>query len=225
MVALIVIGSILLFFFLSLFCPVTLTASYDQEFQAQLRYFFLTIRLAPPKEKPEGEKSKKKKKKPKPEPEKGEEKKPSFFKQFLGEWGLGGFLSLVKEIAKIAIGQGKRLFSHLVISQMTVALRIGGTDAAVVAAQYGRACAVVYPAFAVLAGNTKCRRHHVSVAPDFTSEKTEIYFVVKVRIQPWFVLTAGVGLVVKALRAYLRKRPKKRRESVSPRNEIVSTNK
>ena len=49
--------------------------------------------------------------------------------------------------------------------------------------------------------------------------------MVKVRIQPWFVLTAGVGLVVKALRAYLRKRPKKRRESVSPRNEIVSTNK
>ncbi|MCI9576167.1 MAG: DUF2953 domain-containing protein [Clostridiales bacterium] len=208
MVALIVIGSILLFFLLLLFCPVTLTASYDQEFRAKLRYLFFTIRLAPPKEKPEGEQPKKKKK-PKKEPQEGAEKKPSFSKRFLGEWGLGGFLSLVKEIAKIAIGKGKRLFSHLVISRMTAVLRIGGSDAAAVAAQYGKACAVVYPAFTVLAGNTKCRRHHVWVAPDFTSEKTEIYFDIQVGIRPWFVLTGVIGFAFHALRAYLRKRPKK----------------
>ena len=94
---------------------------------------------------------------------------------------------MVKEIAKIAIGQGKRLFSHLVISQMTVALRIGGTDAAVVAAQYGRACAVVYPAFAVLAGNTKCRRHHVSVAPDYLLPR-------KRRFTLWLKWESSLGL-------------------------------
>ena len=76
MVALIVIGSILLFFFLLLFCPVTLTASYDQEFQAQLRYFFLTIRLAPPKEKPEGEKSKKKRRSQNQSRRRGRKKSP-----------------------------------------------------------------------------------------------------------------------------------------------------
>ncbi len=206
MIALIVVGSILLLFLILLLCPVTFAARYDsEEFSAKLRYLFVSISLAPSPpaaEEPE----------PKPKPpekkKKPEKKLANRVRGIIKAWGLGGILSFLKELAGIAVGSGKRLFSHLLIARMTFSLRIGGGDAAVIAEQYGRACAVVYPAFAVLAGNTKCRRHHVWVAPDFTSEQTQVSFAVKLGIRPLFVLTTAVGFGFRALRLYLRRRPK-----------------
>lgn len=62
MVALIVIGSIILFLVILLFSPVLFAGRYDGEvFHAKIRYLFLTISIAPkkPKEKPKPKKRKK----------------------------------------------------------------------------------------------------------------------------------------------------------------------
>lgn len=210
MVAGIVIGSIVLFFVILLFSPVVFHARYDGEvFSAKICYLFLRISVAPPK--PKEKKIKKpKEKKPKAKAEEEEkEKKPSRLRQIIAnKGGLWGFLKMVAEIAKIAVGQLRRMFSHIVIYRMSVSMRVGGGDAATIAEQYGKACAVAYPSFSVLSRITKCRHSNILVQPDFTAEQSTFTVDCKVGIRPWFVLTMAFGLLFKALRVYLRKPPK-----------------
>lgn len=208
MVALIVIGSILLFFAVLLFSPVVFAGRYDGEvFYAKIHYLFLRITVAPPK--PKEKPKPKKEKKPKPKPEPGQEKKPSRFKQLVkNKGGLWAFLKMVTEIVKIALGELRRMFSHVVIYRMAVSIRIGGGDAASIAEQYGKACAVAYPSFLALSKITKCRQSKVLVEPDFTAEQSTFSVDAKVGIRPWFVFAMAFSLLFKALRVYLRK-PKK----------------
>lgn len=210
MVALIVIGSIVLFFAILLFSPVVFKGRFDGEvFYAKICYLFLRITVSPPKPKEKQKPKKEKKPKPKPEPKEGEEKKPSFLKRLIqNKGGLWGFLKMVMEIVKIAVGQLRRMFSHIVIYRMMVSMRVGGEDAATTAEQYGKVCAVAYPVFGTLARITKCKRYRILVQPDFTAEQSTYTVDCKVGIRPWFVLTMAFGLLFKALRVYLRK-PKK----------------
>lgn len=214
MVALIVIGSIILFLVILLFSPVLFAGRYDGEvFHAKIRYLFLTISIAPkkPREKPKPKKEKKTKPKPGPE----QEKKPSRLKQLIKtKGGLWAFLKMVTEIVKIALGELRRMFSHLVIYRMAVFIRIGGGDAATIAAQYGKACAVAYPSFAALSKITKCHHSRVLVEPDFTAETSTFSVDFKVGIRPWFVFAMAFSLLFKALRVYLRKPPKPARPAV-----------
>ena len=96
MTALWIILGIFAFLFLLLLCPITLTAGYETQLEAKLRFLFFSYRLAPKKEKKPPKKGKAKKQ---------EEGSPavqeSKLKQLIKERGFAGFLRLMKELAQL----------------------------------------------------------------------------------------------------------------------------
>ena len=97
MTALWIILGIFAFLFLLLLCPITLTAGYETQLEAKLRFLFFSYRLAPKKEKKPPKKGKAKKQ---------EEGSPavqeSKLKQLIKERGFAGFLRLMKELAQLS---------------------------------------------------------------------------------------------------------------------------
>ena len=217
MIAGIIVGSIVLLLLLILFCPVVLLVSFEEQLQIRVRIFCFTIPILPQKEKTpeqlekERRKQEKKKRKKKREQEVKEEekkKRPSKLRQMLSERGVSGFLHLLTEAAKLAAGTGKKILSHVTVYHMQADVRIVGKDAADTAAKYGQACAVGYPAFGRLSSAVRCRRPRLSLTPDFTAEHSQVRFSAKAGIQPWFVITAAIGMGVRLVRLLRRKEEK-----------------
>lgn len=178
-----------LFLFAALLCsPVSVQASFDLEtgLAARIKYLFFSYRLAPAREEKKTEGAEKKKAE-RPEDKKGR------IKDIIDQKGLSGFLGFIKSLADIAAGAAKKLFSHLVIRDISVALTVADEDAAETAILYGSACSVLYPAMSVLIANTKCKKYRVSVKPDFQSSEVRLLFSAKAGVRLCFLLSAGIA--------------------------------
>lgn len=151
---------ILLVIFLLLLIPVTLKASYKEDFRCILKIGFIKISLYPQKPK-----KKKKKKKPKKadEEQKGEKKKESLVKQK----GIYWLFDLIKKIADLAVGALKDFFRHIIVKKLMLSISIAGDNAADTAVKYGYCCSAVYPAFGIIVGAVKCRSYGVDISPNF----------------------------------------------------------
>lgn len=187
MTALMIILGILLFFVILLVCPVTILASFETELSAKVRYLFITYTIAPQKEKKE-----KKAKKEEPKTEEKTDTKAKI-KGIIEQKGLSGFLNMIKEMAAIATGAAKKLFVHLIISSISADIDVATEDAAQTALNYGYACAVVYPAMAVLVGNSNCKKYDIKVTPNFDKKECEIHFSVKAGVKLFFIISAGLS--------------------------------
>ena len=196
-VSLSVIGGIFLIFAIVLACPVIVDIQFKDSFVVKIKILGIPITVFPQKEKPQSEEQKVKKKK-KPEEEKEKTGKFSKIKGILESKGLSGLLDFFKELAGVAAGTGKKLFSHLVIYQLLV------EDAAKTAIQYGQACAVVYPAMSMITTVAKCKQSHVCVIADFDDKKTKADFRLKAGMRPIFVLTAGISGLIRLIKVYRR---------------------
>lgn len=204
MIAGIVIGSVLLFLFLLLLCPIKMTLRYRETLSLTIQYAFLKFTVLPAKEKPEW-KQQKKEKKPE-QKEKEEEKKPSFFERMKEQHGLSGLLHLAVELAKLAGSTMKKFFSHVVVYHLHGDIQIGTGDAAQTAILYGKTCAVLEPSMAViLAAVPEKKRRDVrwNVAPDFAAEQTEIGVYAQVGMKPLFILSVAIGALIRLIRIYL----------------------
>ena len=204
-VSLSVIGGIFLIFAIVLACPVIVDIQFKDSFVVKIKILGIPITVFPQKEKPQSEEQKvKKKKKKKPEEEKEKTCKFSKIKGILESKGLSGLLDFFKELAGVAAGTGKKLFSHLVIYQLLVDIAISNEDAAKTAIQYGQACAVVYPAMSMITTVAKCKQSHVCVIADFDDKKTKADFRLKAGMRPIFVLTAGISGLIRLIKVYRR---------------------
>ena len=113
MTALWIILGIFAFLFLLLLCPITLTAGYETQLEAKLRFLFFSYRLAPKKEKKPPKKGKAKKQ---------EEGSPavqeSKLKQLIKERGFAGFLRLMKELAQLLTEAVKDFLRHANVKEL-----------------------------------------------------------------------------------------------------------
>ena len=107
MTALWIILGIFAFLFLLLLCPITLTAGYETQLEAKLRFLFFSYRLAPKKEK-----KPKKKRKAKKQEEGSPAVQESKLKQLIKERGFAGFLRLMKELAQLLTEAVKDFLRH-----------------------------------------------------------------------------------------------------------------
>lgn len=204
-VSLSVIGGVFLIFAIVLACPVIVDVQFKDSFVVKIKVLGIPITVFPQKEKTQSEEQKvKKEKKKKPEEEKGKTGKFSKMKGILKSKGLSGLLDFFKELAGVATGTGKKLFSHLVIYQLSVDISISNEDAAKTAIQYGQACAVVYPAMSIITTVAKCKQSHVCVIADFDDKKTKADFRLKAGMRPIFVLTAGISGLTRLIKVYRR---------------------
>lgn len=218
MTGLIITLCVLLFFTVLLASPLVITAESEEDWKIKLRYLFFVFQLYPEKEK-KHEKPAKKEKAAKPQKkEKKEDKKPNF-KEILKQKGLSGILELLKQIVILVTGRFQKLFTHVVIKELSLDVLICGDDAADTAVTYGKACAVIYPAVSILAGNTRCKRYGVSVAPDFDGSDTKIKAFLKAAIRPVFLIAFALSMLAKGIPIF--KEVKELLESPQEQKETV----
>ena len=211
------VGLYILFFFLLLLvllCLIRIRVfmQYDEEVRLRLKVLFVDLQLLPQPEKPKKKPKKKKepkKKKPEPEPEAAEkkekEKKPNFLTKLKDKKGVTGIISLFKELAKIAAGTLKGIFSHIVIKKLVVGVALNAGDAASTAVQYGKICSAIYPSINIIAAITVCKDYHVTLEPIFDDERdTEVYADIYAYIRVGFILWEGLKAGVKLLIARIK---------------------
>ena len=204
-VSLSVIGGVFLIFAIVLACPVIVDVQFQDSFLVKIKVLGIPITVFPQKEKPQTEVKKVKKgKKKKTEEEKEKTGKFSKIKGILKSEGLSGLLDFFKELAGVAAGTGKKLFSHLIIYQLSVDIAVSNEDAAKTAIQYGQACGVVYPAMSMVTTVAKCKQSHVCVIADFDNKKMKADFRLKAGMRPFFVLTAGISGLIEFIKVYRR---------------------
>lgn len=214
MVALIIVLSCVLAFLLLilglLLCPLKVTVLYQEQVNLKLQYGPLKIPILPGKEKPEKAKKKKKekpKKEKKPEQKtKDGKKKPGFLKKLKNKHGIGGLLSLAKEILKIAGSTMKKFFVHFEIYHLHGDILLASGNAAATAELYGKAVSILEPCMAVLlplVPENKRQDVNLNVSPDFVSEKSTICVYVQAGIRPWYVFGMVFSAIYRFIRVYL----------------------
>lgn len=194
MTALIVIAAIILFFAFLLFMPIVIYAEFKDELFLSIRYLFVKIRLLP--EKPKKAERQKKKKSEKKIEKKAEDKTENAttekLKEILSKTGIGGFIEIITEFAKIAGRGAMGIVRHIVISRLNIEIRNGGEDAAQTAINYGYISAALYPAVSIILNNVKkYKRACVQIFPDYDSRDTTVKCSVKLKVKLWWILSAA----------------------------------
>lgn len=207
---LIILSVILIIIDILIFCPISIKLVYDNDLKLRVGYLFPVFRILPQKPKnEEAERKKEEKKKKKAakkasketESEQSEKKKKgNFISEYKNAHGLDGLIELLKTLAKIALEAVKKITDHTVISKMELHLLIGSEDAATTALTYGGACSAVFPLISVIENNVKKCRHKEYIYPCFTMTETKVYFVLKARIIPFFILSAAVKALIRTLK-------------------------
>lgn len=194
MTALWIILGIFAFLFLLLLCPITLTAGYETQLEAKLRFLFFSYRLAPKKRKAQKEgKSEKTGGRLSRRPE-------SKLKQLIKERGFAGFLRLMKELAQLLTEAVKDFLRHANVKELELRLTAAGEDAADTAVKYGYACSVVYPVVSMITALSGCKNYKVSVIPGFREKESSVFCYIKIRFGPIFLVASGF----KALHKYFK---------------------
>ena len=207
MIALYILLGVLLLLFLILMIRVQVFFTFDGEPTLRIKALFYSKTLIAPdlehkKKQPKKKPAKKPKKEEKPTEteEKKEEQKQSYLGRIREKKGLSGLISLLTELARIAAGALKGLFSHIVIHRLDVGIALNSGDASSTALTYGKLCAAVYPAVNLIVAATVCRDYHVAIEPVFDSEReTAVYADVHAHLRlifaVWEALKAGAKLL------------------------------
>lgn len=209
MIALYIILGVLLLLFLVLLIRVELLAIYGDSLTLVLKILFVRITLVSPdkkpKEKPQKKPKEQKPKQPKKQEDKKKEKKPSYLAKLKEKKGLSGIVSLLTQLASIAAGALKGLFSHIVVKRFDVGIALSGDDAAATAVNYGRLCSVVYPAIDIIVAATVCRDYHVSIEPVFDPDRpTAVSADVHVYLRVIFAVAEALKAAFRLLLVRLR---------------------
>ena len=178
-----------------LFSPLCVTMIYQESFCAKIRFLFLTYTFSPENSK-EKEKASQKGKKAEKSKEKKEDtdsqKDQSKWKNLFKERGLGGMIDLVKKFVEQVTEPIKKLFTHFHIKKLICEVSVSTEDAAETAILYGQACAVIYPAVAMLTEAAQFYQFTASVAPDFDKKKSSVNFELKFHVLTIWLLIAAV---------------------------------
>lgn len=202
MIALYILLGIVLLLALLCFVKLTFTAVYSSELTLKLKVLFLTFTLVPVKQKPKKPKSKMPKKPKKKPADKGKkkDKKPSYLKKLGDKKGVGGLLSMMTDLAKLAGSTLKGLFERIIIDKFDIDVTVVGDDAADTALKYGKICGAFYSAVSIICGTAKCEQYNVNVTPDFDDEASmRVAADIRFHIRVWYVLKYALKALFKLI--------------------------
>ena len=176
--------------------PLYINADYDEEFRLSIQYEWLRFQLIPKEE--NGRKPKRlytaKKKKAKPDT-----KKEGSFSALIKNQGVGGAVSLIWRVVKLAGGAFHKTLRGVAGLRFDLTVSVGGEDAAEAAVSYGRTCAVIYPAVGMVASQMKYMNHNIDIHPDFDSEDTKFTLSARFRVIPMLALGHFLAAAIKLL--------------------------
>jgi len=199
---LIVLGSIILFFWLLLTIPVHVSISYQDKVYLTVRYLFIKLSILPLGEKKKKEK-KPKKEKPKEEPEAEEkqpkEKKPNALVNMIKANGFDGMMDVLRSLGHVFSLYGGKLMKSVIFDELDIYMIVGKGDAAETAISYGKMCQKVYPLVGFLCANHVVHKYDVSVEPDFLANRSEGEFFIDFHMVIRKIINATVGMVVRLI--------------------------
>ena len=191
MTVLYIILGIIAFILLLLIIPLNLKITFDGNLKIRVRYLFIGLTLYPVPEKPsktekqvaKGEKRARKK---------VQHEAVSTLEEMLQEEGVAATIKYFSEIARLAGTAAKRFMRALTIDRLCLNVIVASEDAAQTATDYGKACAVIYPAEVVIESTMHVRHRKISITTDFLREKGKVNGEIRLHGIPirilWIVL-------------------------------------
>ncbi len=180
----IVIFALLMLIFAICFIPISLRLTSKADERLGYKVYVLGVPIPLKKfTKKNGENS------DKPEAEKDEDK----VSKVKSKPSLDELADIVKALAK----QFFWLLKRFKINKLHILSISAGTDAAAIAMQYGAICAVLYPVTAIIESNMRIKRNasDISVVCDFEREEPVFELDIKVSIQVFYLLQAGLAFL------------------------------
>lgn len=209
---------------LLLLIPVHLKAGFDGKLWIRVRYLFLSFALYP---RPAGRKKKKKRRQVKKEAEKAADSKGkkelSQLELLLQQEGPLGAARMLAETAKLAGTAAKRALAAVTVDRLTLTVIVASEEAAETATDYGKVCAGVYPALAVLETVMRVRRKEIAVAPDFLREKGEVRAEARLHSIPLRLVWAGLRFIAGYFGNTIRQQMKKADDGAEPSEQKKPT--
>lgn len=197
MVALQIVAGVLIFLLLLLIIPLRLRACFYGELKVKLRYLFFSYTLYPRPLKRE-EKSKRRAEK-KAEKDKEKQKELSHAEELLKSEGVAAVVSYYAQIARLMKAAAAKLIRAITVDRLKLDVVVATDDAAETAIDYGRVCAVVYPAQALLESMTRVRRRFIAITPDFMGQKGRVSGEIRIHALPlrilWVLLLFFIGYI------------------------------
>jgi len=190
--------------------PVFVNLRYKDSLEIGIRVLFIPFEVYP-KEKFENNKlisffrklSAKfpKRKKEKPVGVSGDEilqkKKESPFAQLIAEQGFSGAVGLLLETARLTTGSLGKVLRTTVVDRFDLDIKIADEDAASTAISYGRWCAVIYPAAALILRYVFRYKKNIIIRPDYESEESTFGADIKLHVYPIAVACIAAALFAK----------------------------
>lgn len=210
MTALYIIGAILAMLMLILLSSARLCVKYDDDFKLSLRFWFIKINLYPQEKKDKKKKSKKDGNDNKTDS--GNEK----LKKSVDKKGYADTFVLIKNSLSELLKSLGTLVSHIRIKPLKLKLIMAGKDAADLAIEYGRLCAVFYPFLAYLCEIMTVNNKNIYIGVDYLKQDYELKLDLTVKIRVIFMLS----FAVKALFSLIKTKVKQ----IMEQNKITTNN-
>lgn len=203
MTAVYIILGIIAFLIAIQLLPITFHIRYRDKLLVRLRYAGIPFTVYPRKKKKKPEKAAKKS--PKNVKKENSEDKLSELEQRLKEGGVSAAVDYLSDMVKLLTKAVRRVLAAVSVDLLRFRLVVASGDAAATATDYGKACAVVYPAQALIEGLMRVKRRQVEVIPDFTRESGEVLFEAKLHVLPICLIWAALRLIAEYVTHTLRK--------------------
>lgn len=199
MTALLIIGAILLILALLVCCHVRIKIDFADEFTVKLHYLFLRFTLIPAKENSD-KKKKSKKPKNKKKPKKSGDEIQKEVKEKVKKKGIAATFSEYKSLFVPILKDLGKFIHKIKINPLKVRIVEAGKDAAELAIDYGKLCAVFYPALAVACEQMKIGRKVIYLGVDYSKSESVIEIHANVKIRIISALAFGLKALYKLVR-------------------------
>lgn len=189
---------------LILITQIRIKIEFDEDLK--LRFYFGFIRI-PERvfNKKDKTKRKIKNKSGKKAPEKGKAQKkkdgkPSKLMQNIKKKGYYNSLLEVLDFLKPVLSALENFSSKIIINPLIIKIKMTDSDAAKLAIDYGKFCAVYYPILNLLQSKTNCKNINSNVFVDYICKENEIYIKTELKIRLIYLVTNGFKIIMEFIK-------------------------
>ena len=203
MIFLYILIAVLAIFALILFSNIRIKIEFSENLS--LKIYFGIIKIPEKLLKKREKKSKKAAKKSKKNAKKpditgqNESKKSSFFEKVKQKGYYNSLMELLEFIKPVFLSL-EDFASKIKINPLIIKIKMTGDDAADLAIDYGKFCAVYYPLIELLESKTNCKNINSDVFVDYVSDKNDIYVKTELKIRIIHIVTDGFKIIMEFLK-------------------------
>lgn len=127
-------------------------------------------------------------------------KKSNKLMQNINKKGYYNSLLEVLDFLKPVLSATEDFASKIKINPLIIKVKMTGSDAAKLAIDYGKFCAVYYPLLNLLQSKTNCKNINSNVFVDYICEENEIYFKTELKIRLIHLVTNGFKIIMEFIK-------------------------